>query len=104
MERVRRGLELFLAIFEPSRELITLDLPTFERPRKATSGMADVGNWSTAMAEVMNLERTRTAQFPGSRWKLQVAAVSPNLADVYCRRLCLRPDGIYSTSERSPQK
>jgi hypothetical protein len=42
-------------------------LPTFERPRNATSGTAGAGNWFGAKAEVMNLERTRTVQFAGFR-------------------------------------
>src|SRR5205807_7000842 len=71
--RVRPGVELVLAILVPSRELMTLDLPTFERPRNATSGTAGAGNWLGASADVMNRERTRTLQFPGSRKKLQVA-------------------------------
>src|SRR5689334_9361899 len=58
--RVRPGVELVLAIFVPSRELMRLDLPTFERPRNATSGNAGAGKWSTLVAEVMNRERTRT--------------------------------------------
>src|SRR6266496_2910300 len=59
MQRVRPGVELVLAILVPSRELITLDLPTLERPRKATSGTAGAGNWATLVAEIMNLARTR---------------------------------------------
>jgi hypothetical protein len=38
MACVRPGVELVLATFVPSKELITLDLPTLERPRNATSG------------------------------------------------------------------
>src|SRR6185437_6295350 len=60
MERVRPGVELVLAIFLPSRELITLDLPTFDRPRNATSGNAGAGKWATLVAAVRNRERTRT--------------------------------------------
>ena len=36
--RVRPGVELVRASFVPTRELITLDLPTLDRPRKAISG------------------------------------------------------------------
>jgi hypothetical protein len=60
MERVRPGVELVFAILVPSRELITLDLPTLDRPRKAISGKAGAGKWPTLVAAIMNLERTRT--------------------------------------------
>ena len=76
MARVRPGVELVLAILAPRRELITLDLPTFERPRKATSGVAGGGKCSTAVADVMNLDKTRTTQFPGSSGNLQVRVKS----------------------------
>src|SRR5436309_1277650 len=38
MVRVRPGVELTCASFCPSRELIRLDFPTFDRPKKANSG------------------------------------------------------------------
>lgn len=44
MERVRPGVEDTLACFEPRRAFSRLDLPTLERPRKAISGIAGVGN------------------------------------------------------------
>ena len=34
MDWVRPGVELVRATFDPSRELMTLDFPTLERPRK----------------------------------------------------------------------
>jgi hypothetical protein len=34
--------------------LITLDLPTFERPRKATSGRLGAGKWAASVAAAMN--------------------------------------------------
>src|SRR5258708_34151861 len=73
MDWVRPGLELVRAIFVPSSEFSTLDLPTLERPRNATSGVAGTGNWSTPVAALMNLDRTRTLQFRVSAEKLQVA-------------------------------
>src|SRR5437016_3918155 len=73
MDCVRPGVELVRAILAPSRELSTLDFPTFERPRKATSGSTGAGKWSTLVAEPTNFERTRTLQFRGSTRKLQVA-------------------------------
>src|SRR5690348_10096087 len=71
MDCVRPGDELVFAIFAPSSELITLDFPTFERPRNATSGRAGAGKWSTLVAAVINLERTRTVQFRGFRGIVQ---------------------------------
>src|ERR1700757_2529047 len=66
MARVRPGVELVLASLEPTSELMTLDFPTFERPRKATSGNPGAGKWATSLAESKNRERTRTDQFQGS--------------------------------------
>jgi hypothetical protein len=59
---VRPGVELVLAIFVPSRELITLDLPTFERPRNATSGNAGAGKWLTSLADIRKRDRTLITQ------------------------------------------
>src|SRR5689334_2955893 len=81
MERVRPGVELVFAILAPNSELMTLDLPTFDRPRNATSGKAGAGNWCTAVAEVINRERTRTTKFGFSRKKLQ-AGISRNRARI----------------------
>src|SRR5712672_1828933 len=53
--RVRPGVELTCAIFWPSRELIRLDLPTLERPRKANSGGPSGGKNLGSAAEVRNL-------------------------------------------------
>jgi hypothetical protein len=38
--------------------LITLDLPTFERPRKAISGAAGAGNCAGSTAAMTNLDKT----------------------------------------------
>src|SRR4029077_380708 len=62
MLRVRPGVELVLAIFDPSRQLITLDLPTFERPRNATSGSTGAGKGSASIADNMNRAKTRMTQ------------------------------------------
>jgi hypothetical protein len=59
MERVRPGVELVLAIFAPSSELITLDFPTFDRPRNATSGKLGAGKWLESNADIRNRESTR---------------------------------------------
>src|SRR5215831_11466426 len=58
MVRVLPGVELTCASFCPSRELIKLDLPTFERPRKANSGGPSRGKAAGSAADVMNLART----------------------------------------------
>src|SRR5215831_5080995 len=55
MVRVRPGVELTCASFWPSRELIRLDLPTLDRPRKANSGGPSVGKNFGSAAEVRNL-------------------------------------------------
>ena len=72
MARVRPGVELVRAIFVPKSELMTLDLPTFERPRNATSGSAGAGNCPTAVAAPTNFERTLT--FPVSVFQVEVAS------------------------------
>lgn len=59
--RVRPGVAETLACREPSKALSRLDLPTFERPRKAISGMEAVGNWAGEWADNRNFEWTRKA-------------------------------------------
>src|SRR5205807_8169032 len=59
MLRVRPGVELVFATLLPSRELITLDLPTLERPRNAISGKSGAGNWRASLTATMNRARTR---------------------------------------------
>src|SRR5689334_22046445 len=53
--RVRPGVELTCASFCPNSELIRLDLPTLERPRKANSGGPAAGKCLGSAAEVRNL-------------------------------------------------
>src|SRR6266853_6680359 len=55
---VRPGVELTWASFCPSRELIRLDFPTFDRPRQANSGGPSAGKPPGLAAEVINLART----------------------------------------------
>src|SRR3974390_3936506 len=62
MDRVRPGVELVFASFAPTSALMTLDFPTFERPRNATSGMPGGGKWAGSLAESRNRERTRIPQ------------------------------------------
>src|ERR1700687_5778399 len=71
MERVRPGVELVLAILAPRSELMTLDLPTFDRPRNATSGSTGAGNWLASLTDIMNRVKTRIKQFAVSPRKLQ---------------------------------
>jgi len=47
------------ASFVPTRELITLDFPTFDRPRKAISGTPGEGKCVKSLAESMNRARIR---------------------------------------------
>src|SRR5271168_626900 len=62
MLRVRPGVELVFASFAPTSELITLDFPTFDRPRKATSGNAGAGKCIASVAASINRARTRMSQ------------------------------------------
>src|SRR5689334_9204269 len=101
IDRVRPGVELVFAIFVPSSELMTLDFPTFDRPRNAISGNAAAGNWFTAVAAHRNRERTRTAQFRVSARKLQVGGTGttrelapeliPGREGAYSLHPCRRP-------------
>ena len=50
---------------------MTLDLPTFERPRNATSGSAGAGNWLASLTDIMKRAKTRMNQFAVSHGKLQ---------------------------------
>ena len=47
----------------PTRELITLDLPTFDRPRKAISGSEGTGKCAASVAAARNLARTLMLKF-----------------------------------------
>src|ERR1700722_16222403 len=67
IDRVRPGEAETLAAFSPSRPLIRLDLPTLERPRKANSGAAAVGNCSGDMADSRNFMTRCTAYLPPGR-------------------------------------
>src|SRR5579862_1316799 len=59
MLRVRPGVLLVLASFVPIKELIRLDLPTFERPRKAISGTPAGGKCFKSLAESIKRASTR---------------------------------------------
>src|ERR1700722_1507111 len=70
MLRVRPGVELVRASLVSTRVLITLDLPTFERPRKATSGRLGAGKWAASVAAAMNRAITLILQFAMRAGKL----------------------------------
>src|ERR1035438_4348844 len=59
MLRVRPGVLLVRASFAPTNALIRLDLPTFDRPRKAISGTPGAGKWFKSLADNMNRARIR---------------------------------------------
>src|ERR1700704_4354234 len=61
--RVRPGVELVRASFAPTSALMTLDFPTFERPRKAISGRLGAGKCATSVAAARNRDRTLMPQF-----------------------------------------
>src|SRR3979490_1247589 len=59
MLRVRPGVLLVRASFAPTSELITLDLPTLERPRNAISGTPGGGKCVKSLADSINRARIR---------------------------------------------
>src|ERR1700749_2453231 len=61
MACVRPGVEETCACFDPTSAFSRLDLPTFERPRKATSGAVGGGKWSGDMADRRNFGMRRIA-------------------------------------------
>src|SRR5579863_8381180 len=63
MLRVRPGVELVRATLSPTRELMTLDLPTLERPRKAISGRDGAGKCAASVAAARKRERTLMLKF-----------------------------------------
>src|SRR5580692_10445044 len=54
MARVRPGVDDTLAALSPTRAFNRLDLPTFERPRKAISGTDGAGNCAADKADSRN--------------------------------------------------
>src|SRR5260370_41768803 len=72
--RVRPGVELVRASFAPTSALITLDLPTLERPRKAISGRLGAGKCDTSVAAARNRARILMSQCAMSRARLASGA------------------------------
>src|SRR5713101_1311520 len=62
MLRVRPGVELVRASLASTRVLITLDLPTFDLPRNATSGRLGAGKWAASVAAARNRAMTLMLQ------------------------------------------
>src|SRR5260370_36939258 len=59
MLRVRPGVLLVRASLAPTSELITLDFPTFDRPRNAISGTLGAGKCVKSLADSINRARIR---------------------------------------------
>src|SRR5438552_1714053 len=81
------GVELTCASFCCSRELMRLDLPTLERPRKANSGGPAGGKRSGSAAEIRNLA-----------WGFICCSYIPSEArEPYClsRSLRCRPGSLF---------
>src|SRR5579863_6585055 len=83
MLRVRPGVELVRASLAPTSELMTLDFPTLERPRKAISGRVGAGKWERSVAEARKRERTLMVKFATRRgrlasWNRLFGSVSPS--------------------------
>src|ERR1700731_3159476 len=70
MLRVRPGVALVRASFAPTSELMTLDLPTLDRPKKAISGRLGAGKCATSVAAARNLARILMRQFAMRRTRL----------------------------------
>src|SRR5215469_1012259 len=83
MLRVRPGVELVRASLVPTSELMTLDFPTFERPRNAISGTEGAGKWATSVADARNRERTLMSKSPMGG---EMLARAPSFSDVRSER------------------
>src|SRR5277367_695687 len=82
MLRVRPGVELVRAILSPMSVLITLDLPTFDRPRKATSGRLGAGKCAASVAAARNRAITLMLQCAMRQRKL-ASGVSGDETDAF---------------------
>src|SRR5438270_9955257 len=76
MLRVRPGVELVRAILSPISVLITLDLPTFDRPRKATSGKLGAGKCAASVAAAINRAITLMLQC-AMGWRRLASYIKP---------------------------
>src|SRR5260370_39201062 len=87
MRRVRPGVELVRASLAPTRVLIPLDLPTFERPRNATAGKVGAGKCAASVAAAMNRERTLMLQCAMGRGELASLRTGPKPYETACSTL-----------------
>ena len=71
----------------PTSELITLDLPTLERPRNAISGTLGSGKWAASVAAAMNRDKTLMLKFATGIVKLASWADFSGLANVTNREV-----------------
>ena len=77
--------------FVPTSELMTLDLPTLERPRNATSGIVGAGKWEASVAAARKRDRTLMSKFPTVRVSLARDGACEHESQA---RYCLREAGI----------
>ena len=83
--------ELVRATLSPTSELMTLDLPTLERPRKAISGRLGAGNWAASVADAIKRERTLMLKFatregPLASEATQAGVLFPGYGFLACAR------------------
>ena len=77
MLRVRPGVELVRASLVPTSELITLDLPTLDRPRKAISGIDGAGKCAASVAAARKRDRTLMPKFAMPALRLASGVETP---------------------------
>src|ERR1035438_8675620 len=95
---VRPGVLLVFAILSATSELIRLDLPTLERPRKAISGAVGVGNCLGSAADVTKRVRTfMVSLWLGRTGKSKPRAPTP-LPSPFCKVARTK-----DLADRSPQ-
>src|SRR5215472_10310525 len=109
MLRVRPGIELVRASFVPTSELITLDLPTFERPRKAISGKPVTGNCAGCVAAARKRPKILILKFATAIE--QLASWYPKAIGYFSLRFNLEGEGrhpegprFHPRAEGSPQR
>src|ERR1700733_4769087 len=99
MLRVRPGVELVRASLASTSVLITLDLPTFERPRKATSGRLGAGKCAAAVAAAMNRAITLMSSSPFPVFGCQWACSSVQCGGEILQA-CVSEGGIFHSKKR----
>src|SRR5258708_26202515 len=102
MLRVRPGVLLVRASFAPTSELITLDLPTLDRPRNAISGTLGAGkcvksladNINRAMIRIHTVSSVWVAHGKRQRKNISARKFAKDRADVWFPRLVPRSDAV----------